>query len=173
MTKKLVLAVMALGMTAIGAEAHPGYGAHGFMAGLAHPFTGFDHMIAMVAVGLFAARLGGKAIWMVPLSFVGLLAVGGAWGMAGMFLPVAESMILLSIAVLPAVAVMRWKVSVSAASALVGIFALFHGYAHGLELPEGLSSMTFAAGFVAASVSLHVAGIALGFGLHKAQQKLA
>ena len=173
MTKKLVLAVVALGLMAVGAEAHPGHGATGFIAGLVHPLTGLDHMIAMVAVGLFAARLGGKAIWMVPLSFVGLLALGGAWGMAGMGLPLVEAMILLSVAVLPAVAVMRWKASVSMASALVGIFALFHGYAHGLELPEGLSSFSYAAGFIVASVSLHAAGIALGFGLHKAQQKLA
>lgn len=173
MTKKLVLAVVALGLMAVGAEAHPGHGATGFMAGLAHPFTGFDHMIAMVAVGLFAARLGGKAIWMVPLSFVGLLALGGAWGMASMGLPLVEAMILMSVAVLPAVAVMRWKASVSMASALVGIFALFHGYAHGLEMPQGLSSFSYAVGFIAASVALHVAGIALGLGLHKAQQKLA
>ena len=173
MTKKLVLAVLALSLMAVGAEAHPGHGAHGFLAGLAHPFTGFDHLVAMVAVGLFAARLGGKAIWMVPLSFIGLLALGGAWGMAGMVLPVAEAMILLSVAVLPAVAVMRWKANVATACALVGVFALFHGFAHGLELPDGLSSLTYAAGFVAASVSLHVAGIALGLGLHKAQQKLA
>ena len=173
MTKKLVLAVMALGLMAVGAEAHPGHGATGFMAGLAHPFTGLDHMIAMMAVGLFAARLGGKAIWMVPLSFVGLLAVGGAWGMAGMFLPVAESIVLLSVAVLPAVAVMRWKANVATACALVGIFALFHGYAHGLELPDGLSGLSYAAGFVTASVSLHVVGIGLGLGLYRLHQKLA
>ncbi len=174
MTRRLVLAAVALSLMAVGAEAHPGHlGDGGFLAGMLHPLSGLDHMIAMVAVGLFAARLGGKAIWMVPLSFVGLLAVGGVWGMMGMFLPVAESMILLSVAVLPAVAVMRWKASTAVASALVGVFALFHGYAHGLELPDGLSGLSYSAGFVTASVSLHILGIGLGISLYKLQQKLA
>ena len=174
MTKKSLLLAIAIGLMAGSAEAHPGHlGAHGIVEGFIHPFTGFDHMIAMIAVGLFAARLGGRAIWMVPLSFVVLLGFGGALGMMGLSLPLAESVILLSVAVLPAVAVMHWKASVSTACALVGVFALFHGFAHGLELPDGLSGLSYAAGFVLASVSLHVVGIAAGLGLHKAQQRLA
>ncbi len=151
--------------------AHPGMGgstglAHGFM----HPIGGFDHVLAMVAVGLFAAHLGGRAIWLVPLAFVGMMALGGALGVAGIHIPFVESVIALSIVVLGAVIAMRLDLAPIVAMALVGFFAIFHGHAHGTEMPETIVGLAYGAGFILATALLHAAGIGIGLLNAKADQ---
>ena len=148
------------------ALAHPGHGdTAGFVHGFMHPMGGFDHVLAMVAVGLLAAHLGGRALWLVPAAFVAAMAAGGALGMAGVAVPYTEAGIMLSIVVLGLVAVLRLGMPVSVAMALAGFFAIFHGYAHGAEMPAGASGVTYAAGFLVATALLHAAGIAMGLGI--------
>jgi urease accessory protein len=145
------------------AFAHPGPDhTHGFGAGFLHPVSGIDHVLAMVAVGLFAATLGGRALLLVPASFVGMMALGGALGMSGFGLPFVEAGIGASVVVLGLAVAFRWTLSASFAMALVGVFAVFHGHAHGAETPESAAGLAFAAGFVAATAMLHAAGMALG-----------
>jgi urease accessory protein len=145
------------------ASAHVGIGdAHGFAHGFGHPLGGVDHVLAMVAVGMFAAGLGGRALWAVPLAFVGFMAVGGALGMAGMAVPFVETGIALSIVALGLAVAARREWPVAAAAALAGLFAVFHGHAHGAEMPLGASAAGYALGFVAATALLHLAGIGVG-----------
>jgi urease accessory protein len=142
--------------------AHPGHGADGLVHGFAHPFGGFDHLVAMIAVGLYAWQLGGRALWLVPATFVAVMAAAGALGIAGVPLPGVEIGIAASVIVLGAIVALRVKMPVAIAAALVGVFAVFHGHAHGTEMPLDASGVAFAAGFLAATALLHVAGIALG-----------
>jgi urease accessory protein len=147
------------------AWAHPGHGeAVGFVQGFVHPVTGLDHVLAMVAVGLFAANLGGRALWAVPLSFVSVMAIGGALGVAGIAVPFVEAGIALSVIVLGLAVALRWKAPVAAAMALVGLFALFHGHAHGSEMPIDAAGFEYGMGFILATALLHGAGLALGLG---------
>jgi urease accessory protein len=161
---RLASAFLALAAIAVPtvASAHPGHDGAGFVHGLIHPLGGLDHILAMVAVGLFAARLGGRALWLVPASFVTAMAVAGAVGMAGVPLPHVEAGIALSILVLGAAIAFETTMPVAAAMALVAFFAVFHGYAHGAEMPETMSGLTYAGGFLAATATLHAAGIGLG-----------
>ncbi|AMS44512.1 MULTISPECIES: HupE/UreJ family protein [Aminobacter] len=146
------------------ASAHTGIGhVEGFAHGFAHPLGGLDHVLAMVMVGLFAAQLGGRARWLVPASFVSVMILGGALGLAGIAVPFVELGIGLSIVVLGGVVAFNLRAGVAAAMALVGFFAVFHGYAHGAEMPESASGLAYGAGFVLATAMLHAAG--LGFGL--------
>lgn len=148
------------------AFAHTGVGAtHGFEHGFLHPLTGLDHLLAMVAVGLLAARLGGRALWAVPASFLALMLVGGGLGMAGLDLPYVEIAIALSVVVLGGAVALGAPLPLAAAMTLAGAFALFHGHAHGSEMPESTSGFAYAAGFLAATALLHLAGIGLGMGL--------
>jgi urease accessory protein len=144
------------------ASAHPGAHFHVDMAdGFAHPLGGLDHLLAMLGVGLLAWRLGGRAIWAVPTAFVALMAVGGLVGFAGFELPFFETGIALSLVAFGAAIALRQKLPTAAAAALVGFFAMFHGFAHGAELPAAAGAAGYAAGFLAASAMLHVAGIGL------------
>ena len=129
------------------AFAHPGAAGHthGFLQGFAHPIGGIDHILAMVAVGIFAATLGGRALWAVPLSFMGFMVAGGALGMAGVSLPFVEVGIALSIVALGIAVAVNWDWPVTSAMAMVGLFAVFHGHAHGTEMPLAVSGATFAA----------------------------
>ena len=148
------------------ASAHTGVGgALGFAHGFVHPIGGIDHVLAMLAVGMFAANLGGRALWSVPLTFMTLMAVGSAAGMAGVSLPFVEIGIALSIVVLGLVVAVRFDWPVAAAMALVGLFAIFHGHAHGSEMPLAPSGAAYALGFVIATGLLHLAGIAIGLGI--------
>jgi urease accessory protein len=150
------------------ALAHPGVGtAVGFAQGFWHPIGGLDHVLAMVAVGAFAVRLGGRALRLVPAAYVAMKAVGGFVGMEGIQLPFVETGIALSVVVLGLAVAFRWKLPVAAASALVGLFAIFHGHAHGGEMPVGASGLTYAIGFMLATAMLHVAGIGLGLAVGK------
>jgi urease accessory protein len=148
------------------ALAHTGIGpASGFTHGFLHPLGGLDHVFAMVGVGLFAAALGGRALWLVPLSFVTMMAVGGALGMAGTFLPYVEIGIALSVVALGAMVAFQWKFPLAVAALVVGLFAIFHGHAHGAEMPDSISGIQYGAGFVLATALLHCAGIGAGVGL--------
>jgi urease accessory protein len=146
------------------ALAHPGLPghAHDLANGFLHPLGGIDHVLAMVAVGLFAAQLGGRALWLVPASFVAMMAAAGLAGMSGVGLPLTEVGIASSIIVLGGAVALRLAIPVAAAMALVGFFAIFHGYAHGLETPETASGLLYGLGFVAATAMLHALGIGIG-----------
>ncbi len=166
MIKRLV-AIAALTLTASPALAHTGIGAHGsFMAGLAHPISGLDHVLAMVAVGLWAAQTGGKALWAWPLAFVSVMLIGGGLGISGFALPMVEPGILASIVVLGLMVGFAVKVPTAAGAALVGAFALLHGHAHGTELAGG-TALTYAAGFALATMALHLSGLGAGLLTHR------
>jgi len=144
------------------ALAHPGHDAGGFAHGLVHPLGGLDHVLTMVAVGLYAALPGGRALWLVPATFVGVMAIGGALGAAGYPLPYVETGIALSVIVLGLAVALRVSLPTLGAMALAGLFAIFHGHTHGAEMPLGVSGVTYAAGFMLATALLHGAGIAIG-----------
>lgn len=147
------------------AFAHTGAGhAHGFVQGFVHPIGGLDHLLAMVAVGLFATYLGGRALWLVPTTFVGVMALGGLLGVTGAALPYVELGIALSVVVLGLLVALRWNFPVAGAMAIAAVFAVFHGYAHGTELPENASGLVYGIGFMIATAVLHLAGIAIGLG---------
>lgn len=146
------------------ASAHTGVGGTaGFSHGFLHPFTGLDHVLAMVMVGIFAWQLGGRALWLVPTAFVALMAVGGALGVAGIGMPFVETGIALSVVVLGAVVALRLRAPVAVAMAVVGLFAIFHGHAHGSEMPESAAGIAYGLGFMLATAMLHAAGVGLGF----------
>jgi len=145
------------------ASAHTGVSdTTGFAHGFVHPVGGIDHVLAMVAVGLFAVLLGGHARWLVPASFVAMMAVGGALGMAGVSIPFVEIGIGLSVVVLGVAVALHLDMRVAAAMAFVGFFAIFHGYTHGAEMPDTASGFDYGLGFVLATALLHVSGIGLG-----------
>lgn len=151
------------------AFAHPSIGnAHGFVQGLAHPLGGLDHILAMVAVGVFASQLGGRALWAVPATFVLVMALGGILGITGIAVPGVEIGIAASVIVLGAIVALRVKPSVAVAMAVVALFAIFHGHAHGTEMPLAAASMPYALGFMFATALLHLAGIALGLSIGRA-----
>jgi urease accessory protein len=169
MLKKIVAAALALWcLTANPAFAHVGLGhVAGFAHGFVHPLSGLDHIIAMVAVGLYAANLGGRNLWLVPSAFVATMIVGGILGYGGVPLPLVERGIGLSVVVMSLAVAAGVSLPTVAAMALVSLFALFHGHAHGSEGTELASFVPYAAGFVIATASLHFAGIGLGLGLDK------
>jgi urease accessory protein len=144
------------------AFAHPGLHVAGFADGLAHPFSGLDHMLAMVAVGLWAAQLGRPATWVLPLAFPAVMAVGAVVGWSGVPLPWMEIGVTLSVVVLGAAVAFGFRPSLTVSAALIAVFALFHGYSHGVELPQSASALTYAAGFIAATLALQAIGLALG-----------
>jgi urease accessory protein len=131
------------------------------MAGLSHPFSGADHMLAMIAVGLWAAQIGGKARWTVPAAFASMMAVGFLMAMNGVYLPFVEPGILASVVGLGLLVALAVRIPSAASAALVGVFALFHGHAHGGELGAA-TPLSFAAGFVIATAILHAIGLGLG-----------
>jgi urease accessory protein len=150
------------------AYAHTGVGnASGFVHGFVHPIGGLDHVLAMVTVGLFAAHLGGRALWLVPASFVTMMAAGGALGFYGVNLPFIEVGIALSVVVLGAVVALQANLPLAAAMSLVGLFAVFHGHAHGAEMPMEVSAAGYGAGFLIATALLHATGIGIGLSLGK------
>lgn len=145
------------------ALAHTGVGdTSGFFVGFAHPIGGLDHVLAMVAVGLLAALLGDRALWLVPAAFMITMTAGGALGLASVNLPFVELGIGLSVVALGAAVALQVNMPVSTALGFVGLFAIFHGHAHGSEMPETVSGFTFAAGFIAATAMLHCIGVGLG-----------
>lgn len=169
---KLAGAMLAFLATPTLAFAHTGVGqTTGFMHGFSHPVSGLDHILAMVMVGVFAFQLGGRALWLVPATFVGIMAIGGALGVMGISVPFVETGIALSVVVLGAVVALDLKAPVAVAMGIVGLFAIFHGHAHGAEMPEDAGGFAYAAGFMIATALLHVLGIALGFAIGKASER--
>jgi len=134
----------------------------GFTAGFLHPPSGFDHLLAMVSVGIWGAELGPPAIWLLPIAFPLMMALGGALGVVGIPLPAGELVIALSVVTLGALVAWARRLSISVAVAVVGVFALAHGHAHGVELPGAADALAFTIGFVVSTGLLHLAGIAIG-----------
>lgn len=162
----LALAILALSPTI--AFAHTGIGhPAGFFHGFEHPIGGMDHVLAMVAVGVFAFVLGGRALWQVPLSFVGMMIAGFALGVAQIEVPFVELGIALSSVVIGAAAALGRPMPAALAMGLVGVFAIFHGHAHGAEMPETTAGLTYALGFVIATALLHAAGILAALGVSR------
>jgi len=159
--KKLTLAAL-LTAAASPALAHPGHGAEGLASGFAHPFMGLDHLLAMLAVGLWAAQTGGRTLWAVPAAFVAVMALGGSLGAMGVGLPLVELGIAGSVLVLGLLVAAAPRLPLWAPVAIAGLFAVFHGHAHGTEMPEGASGLLYGAGFVAATAILHAIGLGLG-----------
>lgn len=160
MTKLIALLVAAL--AAAPAFAHEaGDAAGGFVSGFFHPIAGWDHVVAMVAVGLWGAFLGRPAVWLLPVVFPLVMAFGGALGVLGVPLPAVEIGIAASAIVLGAMVAAAARPPLWVAAVIVGVFAVFHGHAHGTELPEAANPLAYSLGFVLATGLLHAAGIAL------------
>ncbi len=163
-----VAALVALGVSP--AFAHPGHlEASSFAAGIAHPLGGIDHIAVMVAVGLWAALKGGRALWAWPAAFVGVMLVGGALGMAHVALPLVEPGILASVVVLGLMVTLAVDLPVAAGAVLVGVFALLHGHAHGSEVTESIGGLEYMAGFALATATLHLTGIGFAQLMARAQ----
>jgi urease accessory protein len=160
---KRALVAVSIAVLTSPAFAHVEQGeAAGFLAGLAHPVSGLDHVLAMVAVGLWGAQLGAPAIWLLPITFPIVMAMGGLLGLLGVPLPGVEFGIAASAILLGAAVMTERRLPLYAAAALVGFFAIFHGHAHGTELPPGQSGLLYSLGFVVATGCLHAIGIAIG-----------
>jgi urease accessory protein len=170
MWRSFVISAGFLLFTCAGAQAHliPG-DVRGFGSGFAHPLHGLDHLLAMTAVGLWAAQLGGRARWLVPATFVGVMIVGATAAMSGLRMPFAEEGILLSVLVLGILITVVARFSLAASMVIVGMFALFHGHAHGTEMPVNAVGFVYGAGFALATVALHGCGIGLAHVSHSAR----
>lgn len=169
--RKSVVASAAAALAVLAASpawAHtPGLARNDFMSGFVHPLTGVDHILAMVAVGVWAAMQGGRRVWQLPLAFMGAMAIGGLVGFMGLPVFGVEQVIALSVLVLGLVIAASARLPEAASIALVAAFALFHGHAHGTELVAGTSPVTYASGFVIATGLLHAMGISGGLVLSK------
>ena len=160
--KLLIIAVL---LAPVVAGAHPGFPGHthGFANGFAHPFSGLDHLLAMLAIGIWAVQRGGRALWLAPLAFLSVMTVGGFIGMAGFGQPpLLEQAIAASVLIFGILIATMAPVSLRAGISVIGLFALFHGYAHGAEMPATSSGLLYGLGFVLATASLHFCGIGLG-----------
>ena len=153
------------------AEAHTfGSQGAGLIAGLTHPFVGLDHLLAMIAVGIWAGQLGGRAVWLIPLTFVSVMAAAATLASFGLLLPLMEPAIACSVLVLGLLIAGSVRLPTSVGVLLVSLFAVFHGYAHGLELPQAASPILYGAGFVLATALLH--GLGIGFARNSRQHKM-
>ena len=167
MIRRFILSLTALALSTAPAFAHLNPQEHGsFMAGFSHPLFGLDHILVMVAVGLWASQIGGRALWLVPAAFVGTMAFGFGLAVAGVDLPFVEPAILASVVALGLLVAMAARFDTIASAALVAAFALFHGHAHGGELGAA-GAASFGIGFVVATALLHAAGIAIGLGISR------
>jgi urease accessory protein len=162
-TRRFVIMLFGLLLYAQSVQAHVHKGeAVSFLSGLKHPISGLDHVVAMIAVGLWGAQLGSPAIWVLPVAFPMVMAMGGMLGLLGVPLPGMEMGIAASAILLGAAVMMELRPPLALAAAVVGFFAIFHGYAHGSELPAGESGLLYSIGFVMATGCLHAAGISIG-----------
>ena len=160
---RIVVVICAVLMYSSIAHGHEGGGiAGGFMSGFVHPIMGWDHVAAMVAVGLWGAFLGNPAIWILPVVFPLVMAFGGALGVMGIPIPSIETGIAVSAIVLGAMVALAVRPPLWIAAVLVGVFAIFHGHAHGTELPGAANPLAYSAGFVISTGMLHLSGIAFG-----------
>ncbi|HZZ29801.1 MAG TPA: HupE/UreJ family protein [Pirellulales bacterium] len=159
----LIPALFILGSPAL-VYAHTGLGdaSGGLISGLAHPLGGLDHLCAMIGVGLWAAQRGGRAIWLVPLAFVLVMAVGGLLGMMAISIPFVEPGIVASVLILGVLIAASVHLPLLVSVLIVGTFALFHGHAHGAEMPHTASGLMYGLGFMAATALLHFVGVGMG-----------
>ncbi|MGE0080194.1 MAG: HupE/UreJ family protein [Thiohalomonadaceae bacterium] len=156
-------AALALLLSPTLALAHTGhYDGGGLMQGVMHPLAGLDHLLAMVAVGLWAAYAGGRALWALPAAFVGMMLAGAMLGFAGIALPLMEPLILASVVVLGLLVAFNVRMPLMPGMALIALFGIFHGQAHALEMSAGAGAVAYAAGFAGTTALLHASGIALG-----------
>jgi urease accessory protein len=163
-------AAVALLFTPALALAHTGHaGDSGLWHGLVHPLGGLDHLLAMVAVGLWAAYAGGRALWALPAAFVGMMLGGAALGFAGVALPLMEPLILASVVVLGLLVACNVRLPLLPGMALVALFGMFHGQAHALEMAANAGALSYALGFALVTAMLHLAGIGLGRTLMQGQ----
>jgi urease accessory protein len=157
-------ALFALCLAPTTAFAHVGVAStSGFVHGFAHPISGLDHQLAMILVGIFAYQLGERALWLVPLTFVSVMAIGGFLGVMGVPIPFVELGIALSVIVLGAIVAFGVRAPVAVAMGVVGLFAIFHGHAHGSEMPLDASGIDYGIGFMIATAIHHAVGISIGF----------
>jgi urease accessory protein len=171
LNRKILIATTLLLSPAL-AFAHPGHDHAGVMSGLAHPLFGLDHLLAMLAIGLWAAQQRGAARWALPLTFVATMLFGGLLGFAGIEMPLMETGIAGSVLALGLLVALAVRPPVAIAAGLTALFAACHGVAHGLELPALSSPWGYAAGFVAATAALHAAGYAVARSLPQAAAPL-
>ncbi len=172
--RKATISALLLLAAAIPAHAHVGLGdVSSFHFGFMHPLSGLDHMAVMIAVGLWAALKGGRAVWAWPLAFVAVMLLGGALGMTGAPLPFVEPGILASIVVLGLLVALAVDLPIAAGVVIIGMFALFHGHAHGAEVPENAGGFEYMAGFALATALLHGIGISFGLGLGTSSRGLS
>jgi urease accessory protein len=154
-------AALAISILPALAYAHPVAGeVAGFLRGLQHPLGGIDHVLAMIAVGLWAAQRGVRALWLVPATFIAMMAIGGFMGAAEIAVPFAEHGIVLSVFVFGLLIAGAVRLPLAASAAIAGLFAVFHGHAHGVEMPADASGPAYGAGFLIATAFLHGIGIA-------------
>lgn len=156
-----VLPIVALAIPAT-VHAHPGHGILDLSAGAMHPVLGADHLLAMVAVGLLGAQLGGRARWAIPAAFVGTLALGALAGAAGFSIPGMEHGLALTVLVLGALVAFAKRLPLFGATAIAAVCGIFHGVAHGVEIPADATGALYGVGFVLASTALHAAGVGFG-----------
>ncbi|MBS0533714.1 MAG: HupE/UreJ family protein [Proteobacteria bacterium] len=160
--KRLLVTAAVLFAGSAPAFAHVGVGStESFAAGIAHPLSGLDHMTVMVAVGLWAALKGGRALWVWPATFVGVMLIGGALGMAHVPVPFVEPGILASVVALGILVALAVDLPLWVGAAIIGLFAVFHGHAHGAEVAEDIGGFEYMAGFALGTASLHALGIGL------------
>jgi len=169
--KKTFLIAAGLFLLPVAAWAHPSLTHHvdGFVAGVSHPLTGLDHLLAMLSVGLWASQKGGRAMWIWPAAFVSAMVAGGIMGMAGIGLPLVEPAIIASLLILGLAIAATLMLPTAAGVALIALFGLFHGNAHGLEAPLGGAGL-YALGFILSTVTLHVIGLVLGLSAQRMQR---
>lgn len=158
---KFLIFLILLGVSAT-ASAHPGHEVSGLMAGLMHPFSGMDHLLAMMAVGLWAVQNGNRQLWLLPGTFMVVMALGAMVAMAYPLLPLMESGIAASVLLLGMFTMLSLQVAARFSVAVTGLFGFFHGYAHGLEILGDIDTGTYALGFLAATAALHFSGILIG-----------
>jgi urease accessory protein len=139
-----------------------GLGGHGFSSGFFHPFSGLDHLLAMVAVGIISTQISNKAIWKLPVAFVIFMVIGGLIAFGGLMIPLTEIGIAISVLIFGVFIAFSKKVSLKWAIACVALFAIFHGHAHGTEIPIIASPLLFAIGFILSTVILHISGVMIG-----------
>ena len=159
--KRWLLGLLLLGL-GNSVQAHTGVSHSDFFAGLSHPVSGLDHVLAMIAVGLWATQLGNRALWCAPLAFVATMALGGLLGLTGIPLPLVELGIAGSVLILGGLIAFASRLPLAASMVLVGVFALFHGYAHGAERVAGSTALWYSIGFMLTTALLHGAGIGSG-----------
>ena len=168
--KKIIAIAALITCAASPAFAHVGVGSTAsFAAGVAHPLSGLDHITVMVAVGLWAALKGNRALWVWPASFVGVMLVGGALGMAHVALPLVEPGILASVVALGLLVALAVDLPLAAGAAIIGLFALLHGHAHGTEVAETMNGLEYMAGFALATATLHAIGIGFALTMQRAR----